>query len=95
MIGNFKVFHNPDTHYPLPMRIFTTQSKASYLDSDEMFRITTVGIKYYEDYFGVKFPFSKYDQIFVPELKICAMENVGAVTFTEDYLKPHNEVTEY
>lgn len=33
-----------------------------------------------------EYPFSKYDQLFVPEFNHGAMENAGAVTFTEHYL---------
>ena len=32
------------------------------------------------------FPFDKYDQLFVPEYNAGAMENAGAVTFTETYV---------
>ena len=36
--------------------------------------------------FDIKYQFVKYDQIFVPEYNSGAMENVGCVTFKEDYL---------
>ena len=32
------------------------------------------------------YPFAKYDQLFVPEFNAGAMENAGAVTFTETYV---------
>lgn len=44
------------------------------------------GIRFFESFFGQKYPFSKYDQILVPEFNWGAMENVGAVTFTEHYI---------
>jgi aminopeptidase N len=44
------------------------------------------GLAFYENAFGVPYPFGKYDQIFVPEYNWGAMENVGAVTFNESYL---------
>jgi len=31
-------------------------------------------------------PWSKYDQIFCPEFNTGAMENIGAVTFTDSYI---------
>jgi aminopeptidase N len=40
----------------------------------------------YEKNFGVKFPFSKYDQIFCPEFNYSGMEHPGAVSLTETYL---------
>ena len=36
--------------------------------------------------FGLRYPFGKYDQLFVPEFNAGAMENAGCVTFLEDYV---------
>ena len=36
--------------------------------------------------FGMRYPFDKYDQLFVPEFNAGAMENAGCVTFREDYV---------
>jgi len=73
--------------YP-PMRIFMRKSLKKFTAPyvDEFFRITECGIKYYEGIFGYKFPFHKYDQIYCPEYNVGAMENAGAVTFTEMYV---------
>ena len=38
---------------------------------------------FYKDLFGFEFPFSKYDQVFLPKHIYVAMENVGCVTFSE------------
>ena len=75
------------------MRIFTSQSKFDFIDSAEIFRTIQEGITFYEKLFGCGFPFSKYDMIYVPEFRIGAMENVGAVTFTDRVLKPLDERT--
>ena len=40
-------------------------------------------MKYYEEFFGYDYPFSKYDSIFCPEFTCGAMENPGAVTFND------------
>ncbi len=34
----------------------------------------------------MRYPFGKYDQLFVPEFNAGAMENAGAVTFREEYI---------
>jgi aminopeptidase N len=52
----------------------------------EIFGLTTQGLDYYADLFDQRYPFAKYDQIFVPEYNSGAMENVGAVTYNEAYL---------
>ena len=73
-------------HDGIPLGLFCRQSLASYLDADEIFEVTRQGFDYYHQTFGVRYPFSKYDQLFVPEYKAGAMENAGAVTFLENYI---------
>ncbi len=69
-----------------PMRIFVRKTLRKYVDKDaaEFFYITRNGVAFYEKMFGRKFAFSKYDQIYVPEFNWGGMENVGAVTYTEN-----------
>jgi len=69
-----------------PMRIYARKSIIDKCDFKEMFKITQAGIRFYSMFFGLDYPFGKYDQVFVPELNHGAMENVGCVTFSEDYL---------
>jgi len=74
------------------MRIFVRKSKKDFVDSDLVFRVLTQGMAYYGELFDCKFPFAKYDVIYCPEFRITAMENVGAITFTDRILLPANEV---
>jgi aminopeptidase N len=75
-----------DEHDGIPLGILCRQSLAQYLDPDEIFEVTRQGFDFYHAAFGIKYPFGKYDQLFVPEFKEGAMENAGAVTFLEDYV---------
>jgi len=61
-------------------------SLAEHLDSDEILEITGQGLDFFTDAFEYPYPWGKYDQIFVPEYNIGAMENPGLVTFTESYI---------
>ncbi len=70
----------------VPLGIFARSSLFEYLDSEYIFDITKKGFAYFEDKFQVAYPFEKYDQLFVPEFNAGAMENAGAVTFTESYV---------
>ena len=70
----------------IPLGVFARQSLTAYLDSDYIFEKTRQGFTYFEEKFGVAYPFDKYDQLFVPEFNAGAMENAGAVTFTETYV---------
>jgi aminopeptidase N len=73
-------------HDGIPLGIYCRQSLAAYLDPDEIFDVTRQGFDYYHSAFGIRYPFGKYDQLFVPEFKAGAMENAGCVTFLERYI---------
>jgi aminopeptidase N len=70
----------------IPLGVFARKSLWQYLDADYIFDTTRKGFAYYEEKFGYPYPFAKYDQLFVPEFNAGAMENAGAVTFTETYV---------
>ncbi|HZG89088.1 MAG TPA: aminopeptidase N [Pseudonocardia sp.] len=70
----------------IPLGIFCRASLAPYMDHDRLFTETRQGFDFYHRNFGVRYPFGKYDQLFVPEFNAGAMENAGAVTFLEDYV---------
>ena len=70
----------------IPLGVFSRKSLTQYLDADYIFDITKKGFEYYERIFDYPYPFDKYDQLFVPEFNAGAMENAGAVTFTETYV---------
>jgi aminopeptidase N len=70
----------------IPLGIYSRKSLSPYMDADYIFEKTKQGFAYYEDKFAYPYPFDKYDQLFVPEFNAGAMENAGAVTFTETYV---------
>ena len=75
-----------DEHDGIPLGIYCRRSLASYLDPDEIFEVTRQGLDFFNREFAVRYPFPKYDQLFVPEFKAGAMENAGCVTFVETYV---------
>ncbi|OMH29670.1 aminopeptidase N [Tersicoccus phoenicis] len=70
----------------IPLGVFARTSLMQYVDAEDIFAITRAGFAFYEAQFGTPYPFAKYDQLFVPEFNAGAMENAGAVTFTETYV---------
>ncbi|MDQ2698149.1 MAG: M1 family aminopeptidase, partial [Actinomycetota bacterium] len=70
----------------IPLGVYARRSLWQHLDADYIFDITRRGFAYFEEKFGYPYPFAKYDQLFVPEFNAGAMENAGAVTFTETYV---------
>ena len=70
----------------IPLGVFCRESLAPHLDADYVFDKTREGFAFFEEQFDYAYPFDKYDQLFVPEFNAGAMENAGAVTFTEAYV---------
>lgn len=70
----------------IPLGVFCRRSLSQYLDADYIVDITRKGFAFYEEAFEYPYPFDKYDQLFVPEYNMGAMENPGCVTFTEAYV---------
>ena len=83
-----------DSHDGIPLGIYCRASLAAHLDADELFSITKQGFDFYHRVFDYRYPFGKYDQLFVPEFNAGAMENAGCVTFLEDYVF-RSKVTDY
>ncbi|MDO5678342.1 MAG: aminopeptidase N, partial [Propionibacteriaceae bacterium] len=70
----------------LELGLLCRKSLVPHLDAEELFRVTKAGFGWFTENFG-DYPWgTKYDQIFVPEYNLGAMENPGLVTFTEQYL---------
>jgi aminopeptidase N len=70
----------------IPLTALCRRSLARHFDADEIFTVTKQGLDFYHDTFGYPYPWGKYDQAFVPEYNIGAMENPGLVTFREEFV---------
>jgi len=71
---------------PLSARVYGRKNLKAHLDTEEMIATVQAGMALYEKTFDTEYPYDKYDQVFVPEYNLGAMENVGCVTFSEDRL---------
>jgi aminopeptidase N len=74
-----------DEHDGIPLGLLVRQSLAGSLDADadELFTLTRQCFDAFHRLFGIRYPFGKYDQAFVPEFNAGAMENPGLVTFRD------------
>ena len=70
----------------IPLGVYCRASLSEHLDAEAIMETTRQGFDFYEKTFDVPYPFDKYDQLFVPEYNMGAMENPGCVTFTEAYV---------
>lgn len=88
--GSYVTMHPPaDVDYRLSMRLFCRKSLEKYVVKirDDWFRVTRAGIDFYEQIFSTKYPFGKFDQVFAPDFDAGAMENVGCVTYRDEYVQ--------
>ncbi|WP_405555728.1 aminopeptidase N [Streptomyces sp. NBC_01171] len=70
----------------IPLGAMCRKGLAPYFDADDVFLITKQGLDFFHENFDYPYPFGKYDQAFVPEYNLGAMENPGLVTFREEYI---------
>ncbi|MEU8221317.1 aminopeptidase N [Kribbella sp. NPDC048915] len=73
-------------HGSYPLSLLCRPSLKDALDVDDLFEVTKQGFALFEKAFGTPYPFHKYDQAFVPEYNMGAMENAGCVTLRDEYL---------
>ena len=71
-----------------PMTIYVRSSLLEHLkiQSKEIFELTKKCMAFYEDFFGYKHPFPKYDYVYCPEYNMGAMENPGCITVNDAYV---------
>jgi aminopeptidase N len=74
------------TTLEIPLGALCRKGLAPYFDSEDVFLITKQGLDFFHDHFDYPYPFGKYDQAFVPEYNLGAMENPGLVTFREEFI---------
>jgi aminopeptidase N len=82
-------YHRIDAeHDGIPLGLLCRDSMSGALDADadELFTTTGQCFDEFHRLFGIRYPFGKYDQAFVPDFNALAMENPGCVTFREDLL---------
>ncbi len=70
----------------IPLGHYCRQSLVDYMDTEELVKITKQSFEFFEEKFDYPYPFGKYDQLYVPEYNMGAMENAGCVTLRDEYL---------
>ncbi|WP_028637215.1 aminopeptidase N [Nocardioides sp. URHA0032] len=78
------VYHGK--HGDIPLGHYCRQSLVEHLDVEELVKLTRQGFEFFEEAFAYPYPFGKYDQLYVPEYNMGAMENAGCITLRDEYL---------
>jgi aminopeptidase N len=68
----------------IPIRVWTTPGKKQM--GTYALQAAEQCVKYFDNYFGIKYPFEKLDLIGLPDFAAGAMENTGAITFRDALL---------
>ena len=82
LVGDFQCIEGSSDN--IPIRACATPDKKDQgkfaLDAAEYI------MHYYNDYFGIRYPFGKLDLIAIPDFEAGAMENAGAITYRENFM---------
>ena len=90
--GPYTMWQDNSGKYPL--RLFARQSVATQITPEHWFTYTKQGFEFFDNYFGINYPFKKYDQVLVPDFLYGAMENSAAVTFAEKSFLTNGEMSQ-
>ena len=61
----------------VPLALYCRASMAPSFDAEALFALTKNGLDFFNELFDFPYPWGKYDQAFVPEYNLGAMENPG------------------
>jgi len=84
--GPYESFHTSHDGIPLGLHCRASLADALAGDVDEIFEITGQCLDEYHRLFGVRYPFGKFDQVFVPEFSVLSLDHPGCVLLRELYL---------
>ncbi len=70
----------------IPLGHYCRQSLVEHMDTDVLVELTKQSFEFFEEKFDYPYPFHKYDQLYVPEYNMGAMENAACVTLRDEYL---------
>jgi aminopeptidase N len=82
--GPFERFEDKSSTYGTSVFVRRSKAERAQKELAEVFRINREGVKYFEEYFGHRFPFPKYDLVLVPEFAYNGMEHAGATFLREE-----------
>ena len=73
----------------IPIRVCATPGKKDM--GGFALRAAEQNVKFYDQYYGIKYPYQKLDLIALPDFAAGAMENTGAITYREEALLIDNQ----
>ncbi|MEM7647130.1 MAG: M1 family aminopeptidase, partial [Pseudomonadota bacterium] len=84
--GDFHVWEGEwkDGESVKPLRLFARKKVAEFVDWENWLSWTKKGLEYYQEEFSLAYPFSKFDQVIVPDMNESSAENTAALLINEN-----------
>jgi aminopeptidase N/puromycin-sensitive aminopeptidase len=79
VVGNFEYIEGEADG--IHIRVYSTPGKKEM--GKFALEVASDVLKYYDNYFGIKYPYGKLDLVGLPDFSAGAMENTGCITFRE------------
>lgn len=90
VMGPFACVELPasERYRDIPMAMYYRKSIENFAvpQIKRYFEANKRGIEFYENFFGVDYPFKKLDSAYCPEFSVGAMEYPGIVTYNDNYI---------
>lgn len=68
----------------LPITLYARFSRAAEVDADTLLAVNRRAVRWLERYFGVEYPFTKFEMLLAPAFPFGGMEHVGAIFYNEN-----------
>jgi aminopeptidase N len=69
---------------PVPVSLWMRQSRRAEAESDTLIAMNARALRWLGDWFGIPYPFDKYDALLAPAFPFGGMEHPGAVFYNEE-----------
>ena len=85
-VGERRELRLPGRAEAIPVGLWSRRSLATHLEHGRFHEMTEQAFIYFGALFGREYPFDKLDHVFAPEFATGAMENVGLITYHEQFI---------
>ena len=68
----------------LPITLYARASRGGEVDADTLIAANRRAVRWLERYFGVEYPFAKFEMLLAPAFPFGGMEHVGAIFYNEN-----------
>jgi aminopeptidase N len=82
--GPWRTWTNRPAGDDLPITLYARASRGGEVDADTLIAANRRAVRWLERYFGVEYPFTKFETLLAPAFPFGGMEHVGAIFYNEN-----------